>query len=266
MRVLCSMLNIFPQQFSKISGLLSNDVGIDLGTANILVYLRGKGIIINEPSIVSINHKTGRIVAIGAEAKAMLGRTPLHISTIKPLVAGVISDYEVTEEMLAYFLNRVDKHTKRLFGPRVVIGVPSGITNVETRAVRSAAKNGGAKEVIIIEEPMAAALGMRLPVHEPVGNMVVDIGGGTTDIAVISLGGIVASKNIRVAGDTLNSDIISYIKNEFKILIGESTAENLKISIGSVLPQENSMEACVRGRDMMTGLPKEMVVTDSDVS
>ena len=249
----------------KISRFLSNDIGIDLWTANTLVYFRGKGIVVNEPSIVAVNHKTSRVVAVGAEAKQMLGRTPSHISAVKPLVDGVISDFEVCEELLSYLIRKVEKDSRKLMGPRVVVGVPSGITNVETRAVKDAAKNAGAREVYIVEEPMAAALGIRLPIKDPVGNMVIDIGGGTSDIAVISLNGIVKSKNLKIAGDKFNNDIISYIRDEFKILIGEKTAENIKIAIGSVIPTKGPMEATVRGRDLVTGLPREVVITDSDI-
>lgn len=251
--------------FEKFRRLLSNDIGIDLGTANTLVYLRGSGIVINEPSVVALNQKTGRVVAVGSEAKQMLGRTPSHITAVKPLVDGVISDFEVTEEMITYLLNKAQKSGKKLLGPRVVVGVPSGITNVEIRAVRDATRNAGAGEVHIVEEPMAAAIGMRLPVKDPVGSMVIDMGGGTTDIAVISLGGVVRSKNLRIAGDKLNNDIISYIRSEFKILIGEKTAENIKIAIGSVVPGDVPLEASVKGRDLVTGLPREVVITDADV-
>lgn len=244
---------------------MSNDIGIDLGTANTLVYLRGQGIIINEPSVVAVNQKTGQVVAVGSEAKQMLGRTPNHIVAVKPLVDGVISDFEVTEEMITYLLNKAQKNSKKLFGPRVVVGVPSGITNVEIRAVRDATRNAGAGEVHIIEEPMAAAIGVRLPVKDPIGTMIIDIGGGTSDIAVISLSGVVRAKNLRIAGDTLNSDIISYIRSEFKILIGEKTAENVKIVIGAVLPGETPLEASIKGRDLVTGLPREVIITDSDI-
>ena len=244
---------------------LAHDVGIDLGTANTLVYMRGRGIIINEPSVVAVNHKTGQVVAVGVDAKAMLGRTPSHIHAIKPLVDGVISDFETTEEMISYLLGKATSGSSKLLGPRVVVGVPSGITNVEIRAVRDATKNAGAGEVYIVEEPMAAAIGMRLPVHEPIGSMVIDIGGGTTDIAVISLGGVVNSKNLRVAGDKFNADIISYVRNQFKILIGEKTAEAIKTSIGSVLPNHAPLEAPVKGRDLVTGLPKEVILTDTDI-
>ncbi len=249
----------------KVRKFLSHDVGIDLGTANTLVYLSGHGVVVNEPSVVAVNQKTGQVVAIGAEAKAMFGRTPAHISAIRPVVDGVISDFEVTEEMLSYLLNRATSHSKKLLSPRVVVGVPSGITNVEIRAVRDATRNAGAGEVHIVEEPMAAALGMRLPVKDPVGNMVIDIGGGTTDIAIISLGGVVKSKNLRIAGDKFNSDIISYIRNQFKILIGDKTAETAKMLIGSVLPTHAPLEMAVKGRDLVTGLPKEVIITDTDI-
>lgn len=245
--------------------MFAHDIGIDLGTANTLVYTEGHGIIINEPSVVAVNQKTGQVVAVGHAAKEMLGRTPSHIVAVRPLVDGVISDFEVTQEMLSYFINRANKLSKKMARPRVVIGVPSGITNVETRAVKDAARNAGASEVYIIEEPMAAAIGIRLPVNEPVGSMVIDIGGGTTDIAVISLGGIVRSKNLRIAGDKLNSDIVSYIRNEFKILTGEKTAESVKIAIGSVSKLDMPLEAPLRGRDLITGLPREVVITDSDI-
>ena len=250
--------------FNKFYDALSNDIGIDLGTANTLVYLRGHGVVITEPSVVAVNQKTGRIVAVGTEAKQMLGRTPGHIKAVRPLVDGVISDFEVTEEMLAYLISKTEKMSKKFARPRVVVGVPTGITNVEIRAVYDAAKSAGAREVHIIEEPMAAAIGIRLPIKEPIGSMIVDIGGGTTDIAVISLGGIVRSKSLKIAGDKLNADIISYLRDEFKLLIGEKTAESIKIAIGSVLPG-NAMEAEVRGRDLVTGLPREVVVTDSDI-
>jgi len=248
----------------KFYKLFSSDIGIDLGTANTLVYLHGQGIIINEPSVVAINKKTGRVVAVGSDAKKMLGRTPSHIEAVRPLVDGVISDFEVTEEMLSYFLNKTKKTSSKLLGPRVIVGVPSGVTNVEVRAVIDATKNAGAREVYIVEEPVAAAIGIRLPVKEPVGNMIIDIGGGTTDIAVISLGGIVSSKNLKIAGDRLNEDIINYIKDEFKILIGERTAENVKIAIGDIddgAPSETS----IKGRDLITGLPREVIITDSDI-
>jgi rod shape-determining protein MreB len=250
--------------FKKLYKLFSNDIGIDLGTANTLVYLRGHGIVINEPSVVAVNQKTGQIVAVGASAREMLGRTPTHIKAVRPLVDGVISDFEITEEMLSYLINKTEKISKKFFKPRVVIGVPSGITSVETRAVYDAAISAGAREVHIVEEPMAAAIGIRLPVKDPVGSMVIDIGGGTTDIAVISLGGIVQSKNLKIAGDKLNNDIVSYMRDEFKLLIGEKTAESVKMAIGSVI-HGTPMETEVRGRDLVTGLPREVIVTDADI-
>lgn len=252
--------------FNQVQDMFSSDIGIDLGTASTLVYVAGHGIVIIEPSIVAVNQKTGRVVAVGTDASKMIGRTPAHISAIKPLVNGVISNFEVAEEMLAYFINKARKLSpKKIFRPRVVIGVPSGITNVERRAVRDAARNAGAGKVHIIEEPMAAALGIKLPVAEPVGSMIIDIGGGTTDVAVISLGGIVKSKNLHIAGEKLNQDIISYVRDEFKILLGEKTAEDVKIAIGSVFKPEEPMEATIRGRDLITGLPREVVITDSDI-
>lgn len=226
--------------------------------------MRGHGIVVNEPSVVAVNQKTGRVVAVGSTAREMLGRTPTHIVAIRPLVDGVISDFEVTEEMISYLVKKAEQYSKKIMGPRVVVGVPSGVTNVEIRAVRDATKNAGAREVYIVEEPMAGAIGIRLPIFEPIGSMIIDIGGGTTDIAVISLGGIVRSKNLRIAGDKLNNDIMSYIRNEFKILIGEKTAEYIKIAVGAVVPGE-SLETTIRGRDLITGLPREVVITDSDI-
>lgn len=250
--------------FEKFYKLISNDIGIDLGTSNTLVYLKGHGIVINEPSVVAVNIKTNQILAVGAKAKEMLGRTPGHIRAVRPLVDGVISDFEVTEEMLSYLINKADKMSKKFARPRVLIGVPSGTTNVETRAVYDAARSAGAREVFLVEEPMAAAIGIRLPIKDPVGSMIIDMGGGTTDIAVISLGGIVKSRSLKIAGDKLSNDIISYMRDEFKILIGERTAEMVKISIGSVLPG-GYMETEVHGRDLLTGLPRQVVVTDSDI-
>src|SRR3989344_1157783 len=258
-------MKIFDEQLEKLFRLISHDYGIDLGTANTLVYSRGRGIVVNEPSVVAVNKKTEQVVAVGNQAKAMLGRTPPHIAAIRPLVEGVISDFEVTEEMISYLISRAQEGTRKFLGPRVVVGVPSGVTNVESRAVRDATTNSGAREVYIVEQPMAAAICIRLPVKEPVGNMIIDIGGGTTDIAVISLGGIVRSKNLKIAGDHLNNDIISYIRNEFKILIGEKTAEQVKIAIGSALSTGEVLEAIVKGRDLVTGLPREVVITDADV-
>lgn len=256
---------MFRNIIKKFYKLLSNEIGIDLGTANTLVYLSGKGIILNEPSVVAVNQKTGRVVAVGTQAKQMLGRTPAHIVAVRPLVDGVISDFEVTEEMISYLIKKAEENSPKMLGPKVVVGVPSGITNVERRAVRDATRNAGAREVHIVEEPMAAAIGIRLPVKDPVGSMIIDIGGGTSDIAVISLGGIVRAKNLKIAGDKLNNDIIGYIRSEFKILIGEKTAENIKMQIGSVLPENPPLEASIRGRDLVTGLPREVIITDGDV-
>jgi rod shape-determining protein MreB len=243
----------------------SNDIGIDLGTANTLVYLRGRGIVINEPSVVALNTKTNRVVAVGLEAKSMMGRTPAHIRIVRPLVDGVISDYEVTEEMLSYLINKANDIDRKIFRPRVVIGIPVGITNVEMRAVYDAAKSAGASSVYIVEEPMAAAIGVHMPIHEPIGSMIVDIGGGTTDIAVIALSGVVRAKSLKVAGDKLTADIINYMRDEFKMLIGEKTGEQIKMVIGSALPDEEGMEMSIKGRDLVTGLPREAVITDVDV-
>ncbi len=248
----------------KFQKLFSHDIGIDLGTANTLVYVKGYGILINEPSVVVLNQKTGQIVAVGKEAKEMLGRTPAHLKSVRPLVDGVISDFEVTEEMLAYLIGKVEKISKKFFRPRVLIGLPTGITNVESRAVYDAAKSAGAREVFLAEEPVLGALGIHMPVDEAVGSIVVDIGGGTTDIAVLSSGGVVRSKNVKIAGDTLNNAIVTYLRDEFKLLVGEKTAEAVKIAIGSVV-QKDFMEAEVRGRDLLTGLPREVIVTDTDV-
>lgn len=249
----------------RLLGAVSTDIGIDLGTANILVYVKGKGIVLNEPTIVAINHKTGQLVAVGNEAKGMLGRTPNHIEVIRPLVDGVISDFEVTEEMLAYLINKVRNDMHTIIAPRVLIGVPSGITNVEMRAARDAAKNAGARDVFLIEEPMAAAIGAKLPVHKATGNMILDIGGGTTDIAVISLNGIVVAKNLRTAGDHLNSAIMNYIRDQFKVLVGDKTAEDAKVMLASIEHTDEGKEMVVRGRDVVTGLPREVVITDTDI-
>jgi len=252
--------------FNKLFGKFSKDIGIDLGTANTLVYVRGRGIVINEPSVVAINQKTGQILAIGSEAKRMVGRTPGHIVAIRPLVDGVISDFEVTEQMLRYFINQVHrKNLSFLSRPRVVVGVPCGVTEVEKRAVEDAARNAGAREVFLIEEPMAAAIGSRLPVQDPAGNMIVDIGGGTCEVAVISLGGIVVSKSLRIAGDKLNDDIVKYARDEFKLLLGEKTAEDIKISVGSAFELDEELRATMRGRDLLNGLPKEIIVTDANI-
>jgi len=252
--------------FDKILGMFSHDIGVDLGTANSLVYVRGKGIVINEPSVVAINTKTKQILAIGDEAKKMVGRTPGYIVANRPLVDGVVSDFEVTEQMLKYFIEKVHRETFSIFPrPRVVVGIPSGVTEVEKRAVEEATLNAGARQVFLIEEPMAAAIGARLPVQDAAGNMIVDIGGGTSEIAIISLGGIVANKSIRIAGDELNEDIINFAKDEYNLLLGERTAEQIKINIGSAYPLEEKLEATMRGRDLVTGLPKSVVVDDEQI-
>lgn len=244
----------------------TKDIGIDLGTANTLVYVKGRGIIINEPSVVAINQKTGQVLAIGNEAKKMVGRTPGHIVATRPLVEGVISDFEVTEQMLRFFINKVyEKSWIIMPRPRVVVGIPSGGTEVEKRAVEDAARSAGASEVYLVEEPMAAAMGARLPIQEPVGNMVFDIGGGTSEVAVISLGGVVVCKSLRIAGDRFNEDIIQYARDEFKLLIGEKTAEQIKIILGSAYPLEDRLEFVMKGRDLLTGLPKEIVVDDGQI-
>ncbi len=250
--------------FQKIYQRFSKDIGIDLGTANTLVYVKGKGIVINEPSVVAVNQRTKQILAIGNEARLMVGRTPPHIVATRPLVDGVISDFEVTEAMLRYFIDKVHAQTYPfLRRPRVVIGIPSGVTEVEKRAVQDAAINAGAARAYLIEEPMAAAIGARLNVQDPQGSMIVDIGGGTTEIAVISLGGIVISKSIRVAGDEMNENIIQYARENFNLLIGERSAEEVKIKVGSAYPLEQALYAQMRGRDLVSGLPKEVTISDT---
>ncbi len=250
----------------KVYQKFSKDIGIDLGTANTLVYVKGKGIVINEPSVVAVNQRTKQILAIGNEAKRMVGRTPPHIVATRPLVDGVISDFEVTEQMLRYFIDKVHAQTYSfLRRPRVVIGIPSGVTEVEKRAVQDASINAGASQAFLIEEPMAAAIGSRLPVQDPQGSMIVDIGGGTAEIAVISLGGIVISRSIRVAGDEMNENIIQYARENFNLLLGERSAEEVKIKIGSAYPQEEPLFAQMRGRDLVSGLPKEVTINDTQV-
>jgi rod shape-determining protein MreB and related proteins len=257
---------IYRRITGNLFGNISKDIGIDLGTANTLVYVKGKGIVINEPSVVAINKKTGQVLAIGKEAKNMVGKTPSHIVATRPLVDGVISDFEVTEQMLKYFIEKIHKESFSLVPrPRVLIGIPSGITEVEKKAVVDAATSAGAREAYLIDEPMAAAIGARLPVTEAAGNMVVDIGGGTSEIAIISLGGVVSSRSLRVAGDEMNEDIIRHCRDEFNLLIGEKTAEDVKILIGSAYPLREPMNAPVRGRDLVSGLPKEIILTDEQV-
>ncbi|HYD10561.1 MAG TPA: rod shape-determining protein [Acidimicrobiales bacterium] len=249
---------------SMFRDLMGRDMAVDLGTANTLVYVRGRGIVLNEPSVVAVNTKDGRPLAVGSEAKRMIGRTPAHIQAIRPLKDGVIADFEICEKMLRYFIHKV--HQRRWVKPRMVICVPSGITGVEQRAVQEAAEYAGArKPAYIIEEPMAAAIGAGLPVQEPTGNMIVDIGGGTTEVAVISLGGIVASQSVRVAGDELDEAIIQFIKKEYSLALGERTAEEVKIALGSAWPLEEELHAEIRGRDLVTGLPKTIVTTTEEI-
>lgn len=244
----------------------SHDIGIDLGTANTLVYVKGRGVVINEPSVVAINKKTRQILAIGEDAKSMVGRTPAHIVATRPLVDGVVSDFEVTEQLLHYFINRVHREKFAFFPrPRVVVGIPYGVTEVERRAVEEAAISAGAREVFLIEEPLAAAIGARLSIQDARGNMIVDIGGGTTEVAIISLGGIVASRSVRIAGDELNQDIIDYARSEFNLMLGERTAEEIKINIGSAVDTGESLTAPMRGRDLITGLPSEITVDDDQI-
>jgi rod shape-determining protein MreB len=248
---------------NKLS-FLGRDMAVDLGTANTLVYVRGRGIVLNEPSVVAINTNTGKIVAVGIEAKRMIGRTPGNIVAVRPLKDGVIADFDVTERMLRYFIQKV--HKRRHFAkPRIVVAVPSGITGVEQRAVKEAGYQAGARRVYIIEEPMAAAIGAGLPVHEPTGNMVVDIGGGTTEVAIISLGGIVTSQSIRVGGDELDQAIISYAKKEYSLMLGERTSEEIKMAIGSAYPFEDEPHAEIRGRDLVSGLPKTVVISAEEI-
>lgn len=272
---------------NKILSKFSEDIAIDLGTANSLVYVRGRGIVITEPSVVAVNQKTGQILAIGEEAKKMVGRTPAHIVATRPLVSGVISDFDVTEQMLRYFIEKAHKR-KFLLGPRprVIIGIPCGVTEVEKKAVQDAAKNAGARKVYLIEQPMAAALGAKLQVQDAGGNFIVDIGGGTTEVAVISLGGIVIAKSLRIAGDRLNEAIIQFVQSEYKILIGERTAEDIKIGIGSAYSQNHFRNSKkkekiqkeqspngiyqnnalpLRGRNLVTGLPEEILISEQDV-
>jgi rod shape-determining protein MreB len=246
------------------SSIMGRDMAVDLGTANTVVYVRGKGIVLNEPSVVAVNVRDGRPVAVGSDAKRMIGRTPSNIEAIRPLKDGVIADFEICEKMLRFFIQKA--HNRRWSKPRMVICVPSGITGVEQRAVQEAAEYAGArKPAYIIEEPMAAAIGAGLPVQEPTGNMVVDIGGGTSEVAVISLGGIVTSQSVRVAGDELDSSIVSFVKKEYGLAIGERTAEEVKIALGSAWPLMEEVNAEIRGRDLMTGLPKTIVTTTEEI-
>lgn len=251
--------------FQKIFGFFfSNDIGIDLGTANTLVYLKDYGVVLREPSIVAVKAGTTQVLAVGDEAKRMLGRTPGNITAIRPLKDGVIADFEITEAMLRHFITKA-QGTKRMVRPRVVIAVPSGITEVEKRAVKDSALHAGAREVFLIEEPMAAAIGVGLPVTDPAANMVIDIGGGTTEVAIISLAGIVFSRSVRVAGDELDEAIIHYIKRAYNILVGERTAEDIKLQLGSAYPLEKEMSMQVKGRDLVIGLPKTVTITSQEI-
>jgi rod shape-determining protein MreB len=249
--------------FNYLTGFGGRDMAVDLGTANTLVYVRGRGIVLSEPSVVAIDQATGDVHAVGLEAKRMLGRTPGTISAIRPLKDGVIADFDVTEQMLRHFIQKVHQH--RFAHPRVVVCVPSGVTGVEKRAVEEATLSAGARQAYLIEEPMAAAIGAGLPVAEPTGNMIVDIGGGTTEVAVISLGGIVVSQSLRVGGDEMDEAIINHIKREYKLLIGQQTAEEIKLEVGSAFPLKEEVQAEVRGRDMLTGLPKTVILSSEEV-
>ncbi len=250
--------------FNALFGLFSNDIGIDLGTANTLVYVKDHGIVLREPSVVAVQSGTNKVLAVGDEAKRMLGRTPGNIVAIRPLKDGVIADFEVTEAMLRHFITKVHNRRK-LVRPRVVIAVPSGITEVEKRAVKDSAAHAGAREVYLIEEPMAAAIGVGLPVQEAAGNMIIDIGGGTTEVALISLSGIVFSRSVRVAGDELDEAIIQYMKRAYNLMVGERTAEEIKIKIGSAYPMEKETSIEVKGRDLVAGLPKTLTITSQEV-
>jgi rod shape-determining protein MreB len=247
----------------SLSGFGGRDMAVDLGTANTLVYVRGRGIVLSEPSVVAIDQRTGDVHAVGVEAKRMLGRTPGSITAIRPLKDGVIADFDVTEQMLRHFIQKV--HQNRFAHPRVVVCVPSGVTGVEKRAVEEATLSAGAREAHLIEEPMAAAIGAGLPVSEPTGNMIVDVGGGTTEVAVISLGGIVVSQSLRVGGDEMDEAIVSHVKKEYKLLIGQQTAEEIKLEVGSAFRMREEVQAEVRGRDMLTGLPKTVILNSEEI-
>lgn len=255
---------------NTLLGYLSYDIGIDLGTANILIYVKGKGILIREPSVVAIHKKTKDVIAVGSEAKRMLGKTPSNIVAVRPLRDGVISDFYVTEKMISYFIKKIHNMPSRfpkIPRPRVVLGVPQGVTSVERKAVVDAARNAGAREAFLVEEPMAAAIGIGLPIMDPSGSMIVDMGGGTSEIAVISLGGIVVNKSLRIAGDEMDQEIVSYAKNKYNLLLGERTAEEIKISIGNVMEfeDEEKQKAIFRGRDLKTGLPRSIEITPEEI-
>jgi len=250
--------------FNYVFGMFSNDIGIDLGTANTLVYVKNQGIVLCEPSVVAIQKGSSRVLAVGEEAKRMLGRTPGNIVAVRPMKDGVIADFEITESMVRYFIKKI--HNRKVFvRPRIVIGIPSGITEVEKRAVRDSAERAGAREVYMVEEPMAAAIGVGLPFVEPAGNMIIDVGGGTTEVAVISLAGIVFSKSIRIGGDEMAQAIIEYLKKTYNLMIGERTSEDIKIRVGSAYPLDEEMKMEVRGRDLVSGLPKMINITSEEV-
>jgi len=245
--------------------LFSNDLAIDLGTANTLVFVSGQGIVLREPSVVALNNHTKEVQAVGIAAKQMLGRVPDSITAIRPMKDGVIAHFEVTEKMISHFIRKVHNNRKTLVRPRVIVAVPSGVTQVERRAVRDSAESAGAREVFLIDEPMAAAIGVGLPIQDPSGNMIIDIGGGTTEVAIISLSGIVYSKSVRIAGDEMDEAIVNYIKRKYNVLIGERTAEDVKIQIGSAYPMEKSMTLEVKGRDLVAGIPKTLVISDEEI-
>lgn len=252
--------------FNSLFGKFSRDMGVDLGTANTLVYVRDRGIVVNEPSIVAINTRNDQIIAVGEEARRMIGKTPPHIIASRPLVDGIISDFEVAERMLRYFIEKVHRESFSVFPrPQIVIGIPLGVTEVEIKAVEDAALGAGARHVYLIDQPMAAAIGSRLPIQDATGTMVVDVGGGTTQIAVISLGGVVTWRTLKIAGDVMNNHIMQFARDQFNLLLGERTAEELKIKIGNAFPVKEVHEAKMRGRDLITGLPKEVVVTSEQV-
>jgi rod shape-determining protein MreB len=252
--------------FGNMLGHFSKDLGIDLGTANTLMYARGQGVVVNEPSVVAINARNGQILAVGHDAKAMLGKTPPHVQVTRPLQRGIIADFEVTEKMLRYFFEKLHRETSAFLPrPRVIVGVPLDVTEVERKAVGDAAMSAGAREVHIVEEPVAAAIGAGMPISDPVGNMIIDIGGGTSEIAVISLNGVVTAKSVPVAGDELNRNIIQYARDVFNLLLGERVAEEIKIAAGSAADLEMPIETSMRGRDLLSGLPREIIVTDTQV-
>jgi rod shape-determining protein MreB len=253
-------------RFGDLWGAFSKDLGIDLGTANTLVFSRGQGVVVNEPSVVAVNVRNGQILAVGHDARAMLGKTPPHVQVTRPLQRGIIADFEVTEKMLRYFFEKLHRETTAFLPrPRVIVGVPLDVTEVERKAVGDATMSAGAREVHLVEEPMAAAIGAGMPISDPVGNMIIDIGGGTTEIAVISLNGVVTAKSVPVAGDELNRNIIQYARDVFNLLLGERVAEDIKIAIGSAADANEPNETPMRGRDLLSGLPREIIVTDGQI-